>query len=289
MKQLNITVLLSIVVVGCGKKTQNMTIGNETLKEAKESKTQQTEELLHQLHDSILKQTKTIEAIESQVNQFNSRLIEIEEALKQNSDKQSKPSEAGPASISTKDDRKLYSNKKPVGSEEGQVDGKTNPKAKPKPSSNDLWQAASNGDLEAINILHKAENSHRSALGRWFEIQAFNLIPGVAYFLARPYTALPSTVIVSGLVPSTSVQGPFTFCAVCSSPSKLTVTVPSPLFTMVITGAFTGGLASEDKPSVICLISTGCKSVSKTATSSISPNKKLPVPSKIAPPPMLNG
>tara|TARA_B100000749_G_scaffold135053_1_gene103803 strand:+ start:258 stop:419 length:162 start_codon:yes stop_codon:yes gene_type:complete len=43
MKQLYITVLLSIVVVACGKKTQNMAIGNETLKEAKESKTQQTE------------------------------------------------------------------------------------------------------------------------------------------------------------------------------------------------------------------------------------------------------
>ena len=156
MKQLYITVLLSIVVVGCGKKTQNMAIGNETLKEAK---TQQSEEVLHQLRDSILKQTKTIKALESQVNQFNSRLIEIEEALKQNSDKQSKPSKVGPASISTKDDRKLYLNKKPVGSEEGQVDEKTSPKVKSKPSSNDLWQAASNGDLEVINILHKAGNS----------------------------------------------------------------------------------------------------------------------------------
>ena len=82
MKQLYITVLLSIVVVACGKKTQNMAIGNETLKEAKESKTQQTETLLHQLHDSILKQTETIKALESQVNQFNSKLIEIEESLK---------------------------------------------------------------------------------------------------------------------------------------------------------------------------------------------------------------
>jgi ankyrin repeat protein len=41
----------------------------------------------------------------------------------------------------------------------GQVDEKSSPKAKPKLSSNDLWQAASNGDLEAINILHKAGNS----------------------------------------------------------------------------------------------------------------------------------
>jgi len=40
-----------------------------------------------------------------------------------------------------------------------QVDEKSSPKAKPKPSSNDLWQAASNGDLESINILHKAGNS----------------------------------------------------------------------------------------------------------------------------------
>jgi hypothetical protein len=32
MKQLYITVLLSIVVVGCGKKTQNMAIGNDSLK-----------------------------------------------------------------------------------------------------------------------------------------------------------------------------------------------------------------------------------------------------------------
>ena len=157
MKQLYITVLLSIVVVGCGKKTQNMAIGNETLKEAKESKTQQTEEVLHQLHDSILKQTKTINALESQVNQFNSRLIEIEEALKQNSDKKSKPSEVGPDSSPTKGN--LYLNKKPVASEVEQVDEKSSPKAKPKPSSNDLWQAASNGDLEAISILHKAGNS----------------------------------------------------------------------------------------------------------------------------------
>ena len=146
MKQLYITVLLSIVVVGCGKKTQNMAIGNETLKEAKESKTQQAEEVLHQLRDSILEQTKTIKALESQVNQFNSRLIEIEEALKQNSDKKSKPSEVEPASSSTKDNRKPYLNKKPVDSEVGQVDEKSSPKAKPKPSSNDLWQAASNGD-----------------------------------------------------------------------------------------------------------------------------------------------
>lgn len=159
MKQLYITVLLSIVVVACGKKTQNMAIGNETLKEAKESKTQQTEELLHQLHDSILKQTKTIKALESQVNQFNSRLIQIEGALKQNSVEKAKSSEVGSASISTKDNRKLYLNKKPVGSEEGQVDEKSSPKAKSKPSSNDLWQAASNGDLEVINILHKAGNS----------------------------------------------------------------------------------------------------------------------------------
>ena len=72
MKQLYITVLLSILVVGCGKKTQNMGIWDETLKEAK---TQQSEEVLHQLRDSILKQTKTIKALESQVNQFNSRLI----------------------------------------------------------------------------------------------------------------------------------------------------------------------------------------------------------------------
>ena len=129
MKQLYITVLLSIVVVACGKKTQNMAIGNETLKEAKESKTQQTEELLHQLHDSILKQTKTIKALESQVNQFNSRLIQIEGALKQNSVEKAKSSEVGSASISTKDNRKLYLNKKPVGSEEGQVDEKSSPKA----------------------------------------------------------------------------------------------------------------------------------------------------------------
>ena len=159
MKQLYITVLLSIVVVGCGKKTQNMAIGNDSLKEAKESKPQQAEELLHQLHDSILEQTKTINALESQVNQFNSRLIEIEEALKQKSDKKSKPSEVGPTSSSTKDNRKLYLNKKPVDSELGQVDEKSSPKAKPKPNSNNLWQAASNGDLEAINILHKAGNS----------------------------------------------------------------------------------------------------------------------------------
>ena len=118
MKQLYIIVLLSIVVVACGKKTQNMAIGNETLKEAKESKTQQTEELLHQLHDSILKQTKTIKALESQVNHFNSRLIQIEGALKQNSVKKAKSSEVESASISTKDNRKLYLNKKPVGSEE---------------------------------------------------------------------------------------------------------------------------------------------------------------------------
>mgnify|MGYP000459901098 CR=1 FL=1 len=110
MKQLYITVLLCIVVVACGKKTQNMDIGNETIKEAKESKTQQTEELLHQLHDSILKQTKTIKALESQVNQFNSRLIQIEGALKQNSVKKAKSSEVGSASISTKDNRKLYLN-----------------------------------------------------------------------------------------------------------------------------------------------------------------------------------
>jgi len=156
MKQLYITVLLSIVVVGCGKKTQNMAIGNETLKEAK---TQQAEEVLHQLRDSILEQTKTIKALESQVNQFNSRLIEIEDALKQNSEKKSKPSEVEPVSSSTKDNRNLYLNKKPVDSEVGQVDEKSSPKAKPKPSSNDLWQAASNGDLEAINLLHKAGNS----------------------------------------------------------------------------------------------------------------------------------
>ena len=87
MKQLYITVLLSIVVVGCGGKTQNMAIWNKTLKEAKESKTQQTGEVLHQLRDPILEQTKTIKALESQVKQFNSRLIGIEEALKQNSDK----------------------------------------------------------------------------------------------------------------------------------------------------------------------------------------------------------
>ena len=95
MKQLYITVLLSIVVVGCGKKTQNMAIGNDSLKEAKESKPQQAEELLHQLHDSILEQTKTINALESQVNQFNSRLIEIEEALKQKSDKNQNPAKLG--------------------------------------------------------------------------------------------------------------------------------------------------------------------------------------------------
>ncbi|MDC0307412.1 hypothetical protein OAL17_00480 [bacterium] len=71
--------MLSILVVGCGKKTQNMAIWDETLKEAK---TQQSEEVLHQLRDSILKQTKTIKALESQVNQFNSKLIEIEESLK---------------------------------------------------------------------------------------------------------------------------------------------------------------------------------------------------------------
>ena len=159
MKQLYITVLLSIVVVGCGKKTQNIAIGNETLKEAKESKTQQAEEVHHQLRDSILEQTKTIKALESQVNQFNSRLIEIEEALKQNSDKKSKPSEVRPASSSINDNRNLYLNKKPVGSAAGQVDEKSSPKAKPKPTSNDLWQAASNGDLEVINILHKAGNS----------------------------------------------------------------------------------------------------------------------------------
>ncbi len=159
MKQLYTTVLLSIAVVGCGKKTQNMAIGNETLKEAKESKTQQTEEVLHQLHDSILKQTKTIKALESQVNQFNSRLIEIEEVLKQNSDKKSKSSEVEPASSPTKGNGNLYLNKKPVASEVEQVDERSSPKAKPKPSSNDLWQAASNGDLEAINILHKAGNS----------------------------------------------------------------------------------------------------------------------------------
>ena len=159
MKQLYITVLLSIVVVACGKKTQNMAIENETLKEAKESKTQQTEKLLHQLHDSILKQTKTIKTLESQVNQFNSRLIEIEGAVKQNSVEKAKPREIGSASISIKDNSNLDPIKKSVGSKEGQVDKKSDPRAKPKPSSNDLWQAASNGDLEAINILHKAGNS----------------------------------------------------------------------------------------------------------------------------------
>ena len=159
MKQLYITVLLSIVVVACGKKTQNIAIGNETLKEAKKPKTQQTEELLHQLNDSILKQTEIIKALESQVNQSNSRLNEIEEVLKQNSVKNPKSNEVGSTSSSTKDNRKLYLNKKPVGSEKGQVDGNSSPKPKPKPSSNDLWQAASNGDLEAINILHKTGNS----------------------------------------------------------------------------------------------------------------------------------
>ena len=159
MKQVYITVLLSIVVVACGKKNQNMLIGNETLKEAKKPKTQQTEELLHQLHDSILKQTETIKALEFQVNRFTSRLNEIEEVLKQNSLKKAKPNEVGSASNSTKDNRKLYLNKKPVGSEKGQVDENSSPKPKPKPRSNDLWQAASNGDLEAINLLHKTGNS----------------------------------------------------------------------------------------------------------------------------------
>ena len=136
-----------------------MAIWNKTLKEAKESKTQQTGEVLHQLRDPILEQTKTIKALESQVKQFNSRLIVIEEALKQNSDKKSKLSEVEPASSSTKDNHNLYLNKKPVDSEVGQVDEKSNPMAKPKPSSNNLWQTASNGDLEAINLLHKAGNS----------------------------------------------------------------------------------------------------------------------------------
>ena len=79
--------------------------------------------------------------------------------LKQNSDKKSKSSEVGPASSPTKGNRNLYLNKKPVASEVEQVDEKSSPKAKPKPSSNDLWQAASNGDLKAISILHKAGNS----------------------------------------------------------------------------------------------------------------------------------
>ena len=159
MKQLYITVLVSIAVVACGKKTQNMAIGDETLKEAKESKTQQTEKLLHQLHDSILEQTKTIKALESQVNQFNSRLIEIEGSVKQNSAEKAKQREVEAASISIKGNRNLDPIKKSVGSKEGQVDKKSNPKAKSKPISNDLWQAATNGDLEAISILHKAGNS----------------------------------------------------------------------------------------------------------------------------------
>ena len=159
MKQLYITVLVSIAVVACGKKTQNMAIGDETLKEAKESKTQQTEKLLHQLHDSILEQTKTIKALESQVNQFNSRLIEIEGSVKQNSAEKAKQREVEAASISIKGNRNLDPIKKSVDSKEGQVDKKSNPKAKPKPISNDLWQAASNGNLEAISILHKAGNS----------------------------------------------------------------------------------------------------------------------------------
>ena len=69
-----------------------MAIGNETLKEAK---TQQTEEVLHQLRDSILKQTKTIKALESQVNQFNLRLIEIEEVLNKTLSKKQNPTKLG--------------------------------------------------------------------------------------------------------------------------------------------------------------------------------------------------
>ena len=53
---------------------------------------------------------------------------------------------------------------------------------------------------------------------------------------ARPYCCAWSAGIVSGLGASTFSHGPFTVGAACSVPSKVTVTVPSPLFTTLSAG-----------------------------------------------------
>lgn len=127
--------------------------GGKTLAEA-DPKPEHTDELLLKINETLLAQTATIKGLEFQIINLNSRMDGIEGIIRQQAVKDSKSKDEESASIQPKDNQKIG---RKVSPDPGKSHGNEAAKAKPnsKPASVTLWQAASNGDLEAIERLSK--------------------------------------------------------------------------------------------------------------------------------------